>query len=125
VILLISTSQVARITGVSHWQPTCHALYCMSSTTGHLVCLQVFKIINNNSCSYKFVYTSDYFLELKPTRSKGIHILKTLGQAWWCMPGISALRRLKLEDLKFQAILSNKVRPCLNFSHPIKRLWGP
>jgi hypothetical protein len=35
------------------------------------------------------------------------------GWAWWYMPVIPALRRLKQEDLEFEASLFKTVRPCL------------
>jgi hypothetical protein len=34
-------------------------------------------------------------------------------QVWWCTPVISALGRLKQEDLEFEANLDYRVRPCL------------
>jgi hypothetical protein len=34
--------------------------------------------------------------------------------AWWCMPIIPALRRLRHEDLEFKASLGYREIPCLN-----------
>jgi hypothetical protein len=37
---------------------------------------------------------------------------------WCCTPVISAPRRLRQEDLNFQANLGNTVRPCLKKTKP-------
>jgi hypothetical protein len=41
------------------------------------------------------------------------HIKKTSGQAWWGVPVIPALRRLKKVDLKFRVLLDCTLRPNL------------
>jgi hypothetical protein len=39
--------------------------------------------------------------------------LELLSQAWWRMPAIAVLKRLRWEDYKFKASLGYTVRPCL------------
>jgi hypothetical protein len=43
----------------------------------------------------------------------------SLRQAWWCTPGISALRRLRQEDLEFEASWDYIVRK-LNLKEEVR-----
>jgi hypothetical protein len=48
-------------------------------------------------------------------------------QVWWCTPVISALGRLKQEDLEFEANLDYRVRPCLKkkkIQNQINKKWS-